>query len=156
MTETTIDTMTIDTTDPTDTTPDELLARRLIGHINEREIDAAAALLSPDYRVQWPDAEFDLAGSFAREITMMTGLPDTHFGIDATSSTADGRVVVEATVTGTHTGVLELPHGVTLEPTGRSVSLPFVILMRFVDGLLVNERLLFDHHELIHQLSGVE
>lgn len=87
---------------------------------------------------------------------MMTGLPDTRFGIDTTTSTADGRVVVEATVTGTHTGVLELPHGVTLEPTGRSVSLPFVILMRFVDGLLVNERLLFDHHELIHQLSGVE
>ncbi len=153
MTKTTIDTMTIDTTDPADITPDELLARRLIGHINKRDIDAAAALLSPDYRVEWPDAELDLAGSFAREITMMTGLPDTHFGIDNTTSTADGRVVVEATVTGTHTGVLELPHGVTLEPTGRSVSLAFVLLMRFVDGLLVHERLLFDHHELIDQLT---
>lgn len=154
MTETTIDTMTIDTTDPTSITADELLARRLIGHINERDIDAAAALLSAGYRVEWPDAEFDLAGSFAREITMMTGLPDTHFGIDATTSTADGRVVVEATVTGTHTGLLELPHGVTLEPTGRSVSLAFVLLMRFVDGLLVHERLLFDHHELIDQLAS--
>ena len=153
MTKTTIDTMTSDTTEPTAITPDELLARRLIGHVNERDIDAAAAMLSPEYRVKWPDAELDLAGSFAREITMMPGLPDTHFGIDATSSTADGRVVVEATVTGTHTGVLELPHGVTLEPTGRSMSLAFVLLMRFVDGLLVHERLLFDHHELIDQLT---
>ena len=145
--------MTTNFADLTAMHPDELLARQLIGHINGRDIDAAAAMLSPDYRVEWPDAELDLAGSFAREITMMTGLPDTHFGIDATTSTADGRVVVEATVTGTHTGVLELPHGVVLEPTGRSISLPFVLLMRFVDGLLVHERLLFDHHELIDQLT---
>ncbi len=145
--------MTIDTTDPTSITADEVLARRLLGYINERDIDAAAAMLSPEYRSEWPDSEFDLTESFAREITMMTGLPDTHFGIDATSSTADGRVVVEATVTGTHTGVLELPHGVELQPTGRWVSLAFVMLMRFVDGLLVHERLLFDHHELIHQLT---
>lgn len=144
--------MTMNSTD-TAMHPDELLARRLLGHINERDIDAAAAMLSPEYRVEWPDAELDLAGSFTREITMMTGLPDTHFGIDATTSTADGRVVVEATVTGTHTGLLELPHGVILEPTGRSISLAFVLLMRFVDGALAHERLLFDHHELIDQLT---
>lgn len=148
--------MTTNTTDPTETTADERLARLLIDNINRRDLEAAAALLSPDYRVEWPDAELDLSGSFAREITMMTGLPDTHFGIDHTSCTTDGRVLVEATVTGTHTGVLELPHGVVLDPTGRSVSLAFVLLMRFDDGLLVRERLLFDHHELIHQLTGTE
>jgi len=145
--------MTDHTTSTTDLTTDELLARRLLGYINERDIDAAAAMLSPDYRVDWPDAELDLAGSFAREITMMSGLPDTHFGIEATTSTADGRVVVEATVTGTHTGVLELPHGIVLQPTGRKVSLAFVLLMRFSEGLLAHERLLFDHHELINQLT---
>lgn len=147
---------TTNTTDPTEMTADEQLARRLIDHINRRDLEAAAALLSPDYRVAWPDAELDLSGSFGREITMMTGLPDTHFGIDRTSCTTDGRVLVEATVTGTHTGVLELPHGVVLDPTGRSVSLAFVLLMRFDDGLLVHERLLFDHHELIHQLTATE
>lgn len=132
---------------------DEQLARRLLDHINQREVDAAAALLSSDYRAEWPDAELDLVEGFGREITMMTGIPDTHFGIDATTVTADGRVLVEATVTGTHTGVLELPHGAVLEPTGRSLSLSFVFLMRFADGLLVHERLFFDHHELIHQLT---
>ena len=70
------------------------------------------------------------------------------------SSIGDGRVLVEATVTGTHTGVLQLPHGVVLQPSGRSVSLQFVLLMRFVDGRLVQERLFFDHHELIHQLTS--
>lgn len=157
MTDVTMSDMDTDQSD-TDATfsPDELLARRLIASINARDLEAAAAMLSPDYRVAWPDAELDLAGSFAREITMMTGLPDTHFGIDATSVTSDGRVVVEATVTGTHTGVLELPHGVVLQPTGASVSLAFVLLMRFVDGILVHERLSFDHHELIHQLTSRE
>jgi len=141
-----------DTTHPDRPSGDEELARRLIDHVNRRDIDAAAAMLAPHYRVAWPDGEFDLDGSVGREITMMTGLPDTRFDIDGTTVTGDGRVLVEATVRGTHDGVLELPHGVVLEPTGRSVSLPFVFLMRFVDGLLVHERLLFDHHELIHQL----
>lgn len=145
--------MTNDTTTTTSMSTDEQLARRLLDHINQREVDAAAALLSPDYRAEWPDAELDLAEGFGREITMMTGIPDTHFGIDATTVTADGRVLVEATVTGTHTGVLELPHGVVLEATGRSLSLSFVFLMRFADGLLMHERLFFDHHELIHQLT---
>lgn len=152
MTHRTMSDMTVDTA-PTDRpTDDEQLARRLIDHVNRRDHDAAAALLSPHYRVTWPDGEFDLDGSVGREITMMTGLPDTRFDIDGTTATVDGRVLVEATVRATHTGVLELPQGVVLEPTGRSVALPFVFLMRFVDGLLEHERLLFDHHELIHQL----
>ena len=142
--------MTNDTTTRGD---DVVIARRLLTAVNERDFDQAAALLAPEYRAEWPDAEFDLAGSFAREIEMMTGLPDTLFGIDAMSSTDDGRVLVEATVTGTHTGVLELPHGVVLQPTGRAVSLQFVLLMRFAGSRLVHERLFFDHHELIHQLT---
>ena len=130
------------------------LASRLLAAINDRNFDGAAALLAPEYRSEWPDAELDLNGSFEREITMMTGLPDTRFGIDSVSSIGDGRVLVEATVTGTHTGVLQLPHGVVLQPSGRSVSLQFVLLLRFVDGRLVHERLFFDHHELIHQLTS--
>lgn len=141
------------TTNPDATNPDEATARQLIGAINERDLETAASLLDPSYRVEWPDAELDLNGSFQREITMMTGLPDTHFALDRVTSTGDGRVLVEATVTGTHTGTLDLPHGHRLEPTGRTISLAFLLLMRFEHGLLVHERLFFDHHELIHQLT---
>lgn len=132
------------------------LARRLIDAINDREIDTVSALLAPDYRAEWPDAALDLAASFEREIQMMTGLPDTRFGIDRATRLDDGRVLVEATVTGTHTGPLSLPHGVELAATGRRISIQFVLLMRFVDGLLAEERLFFDHHELIHQLTRSE
>lgn len=148
--------MNTNTADPTTLTPDERLARRLLDAVNRRDIDTATALLSPDYRVEWPDAELDLAGGFDREITMMTGLPDTRFDIERTTTTGDERVLVETTVSGTHTGVLAMPHGVVLQPSGRSLSVPFVFLMRFREGLLVHERLLFDHHELIHQLSSAE
>jgi len=96
-------------------------------------------------------------GRFRRPaVQMMTGLPDTHFGIDQVTGIEDGRVLVEATVTGTHDGHLELPHGVRLEPTGRKISLRFLLLMRFDDGLLAHERLFFDHHDLIHQLTRAE
>ena len=138
------------------TTDATAVARRLIKAINDRDIEGAAALLAPDYRAEWPDAELDLAGSFEREIRMMTGLPDTHFGVDSAGLLDDGRVLVEATVTGTHTGMLELPHGRQIEPSGRTISLQFILLMRFVDGLLAHERLFFDHHELIHQLTSAD
>ena len=141
------------TNDSTPRVDDIWLARRLIEAVNARDFDQAAALIAPEYRAEWPDAEFDLGGSFAREVVMMTGLPDMAFRIDTASSTDDGRVLVEATVTGVHTGVLELPHGVVLQPTGRAVSLQFVLLMRFAGSRLVHERLFFDHHELIHQLT---
>ncbi len=77
-------------------------------------------------------------------------------GYEARKLAQDGRVLIEATVTGTHDGHLELPHGVRLEPTGRKISLRFLLLMRFDDGLPAHERLFFDHHELIHQLTRAE
>lgn len=95
------------------------------------DFDQAAALIAPEYRAEWPDAEFDLGGSFAREVVMMTGLPDTAFRIDTALSTDDGRVWSRPTVTGVpYTRVLELPHGVVLQPWC-AVSLQFVLLMRF-------------------------
>lgn len=78
----------------------------------------------------------------------------THFAIDAITGVADGRVLVEHTATGTHSGPLHLPHGVVLKPTGRLLSLPFLLIMQFLGGRLVRERLFFDHHELIHQLTA--
>lgn len=148
--------MTIQIESPVPTQSDEQLAVELLDAINRRDFEASSEMLDPNYRAQWPDGQFDLAGAFEREIAMMTGIPDTHFHVSAVCSTTDGRVLVESTVTGTHTGLLELPHGVRLEPTGRKISMKFVMLQRFVDGLLQDEKLSFDHHELIHQLTAEE
>ncbi len=129
------------------------LATQVIEAVNRRDLEFLMATLAPDYVGEWPDATLARDASIEREIVMMTGIPDTRFDIDAVTMLADGRVLVEATVVGTHTGTLVLPFGVTLPPTGRSLSMPFDFIMTFADGLLTHERLRFDHHVLIQQLS---
>lgn len=140
--------MTTTTTDPV------ILATTIIDAVNAGDLETAAAHLHPDYRAEWPDATLDGDQAFEREIAMFTGLPDTRFTVERATALADGRVLLEAMVTGTHTGPLALPHDVTLAATGREIRLPFLFLMTFADGLLHFERLAFDHLELIHQLGA--
>jgi hypothetical protein len=134
----------------------ELLAtaHQVIDAVNGREVDVLMTMLAPGYVAEWPDATLDRDPSIEREIEMMTGLPDLRFDIGAATVLADGRVLIEATAVGTHTGNLVLPFGVTLPPTGRTLSMPFDFIMAFDDGQLTRERLRFDHHVLIHQLGG--
>lgn len=128
-------------------------ARRVIEAVNQREADFLMTKLATGYVAEWPDATLDRDASIVREIEMMSGLPDLRFDIDAATMLADGRVLVEATVVGTHSGDLVLPFGVTLAATGRSLEMPFDFIMTFADGLLAHERLRFDHQVLVHQLT---
>lgn len=128
-------------------------ARRVIDAVNQRDIDFLMSVLAPGYIAEWPDATLDRDPSIGREIEMMTGLPDLRFDIGTATMLTDGRVLVEATVVGTHAGELVLPFGLVLPPTGRTLSMPFDFIMTFSDGQLVYERLRFDHHVLIHQLG---
>ena len=130
-------------------------AIEILEALNRRDLEDAAARLHPEYRASWPDTDLDGHDAFAREIAMLTGLPDTHFAIERATALVDGRVLVEATVSGTHTGELALPYGVAVEATGRAVSLPFLFVMSFVDGLLHRERLAFDHLGLLAQIGAV-
>lgn len=131
-------------------------ARRVIDAVNRRDVEFLMTVLAAGYTAEWPDATLDRDTSIGREIEMMTGLPDLRFDIGTATMLADGRVLVEATVVGTHTGELVLPFDLTLPPTGRTLSMPFDFIMTFADGQLAHERLRFDHHVLIHQLSNPE
>lgn len=131
-------------------------ARQVIDAVNQRDAEFLMTKLAPDYVAEWPDATLDRDASVEREIAMMVGIPDTRFDIGAATLLTDGRVLVEATVVGTHTGELVLPFGITLAPTGRPLSMPFDFIMTFADGQLTHERLLFDHQLLIHQLGDPE
>lgn len=139
----------------TDSTASDLLAeaRRVIDAVNQRDVEFLMGKLDPGYVGEWPDATLERDASFSREIEMMTGLPDLRFDIDSATMLADGRVFVEATVVGTHTGELVLPFGMRLAPTGRTLSMPFDFVMTFGNGLLIRERLRFDHQVMISQLS---
>ena len=58
----------------------------------------------------------------------------------------------EGTFNGTHDGVLHNPAG-DLPPTGRSVSLEYIQVLRFRDGKHVSFNLMFDRLEMLEQLG---
>ena len=66
----------------------------------------------------------------------------------------DDIAVEEGTFTGTHDGVLHTPSG-ELPPTGRSVSLDYIHVLRYRDGMHVSFRLAFDRLLMLEQLGLV-
>jgi hypothetical protein len=71
---------------------------------------------------------------------------DAHF--------IDDVAVEEGTFSGTHESVLHTPSG-DIPPTGRAVSLPYVHVLRFRDGLHVSFNLSFDRLLMLEQLGLV-
>jgi ketosteroid isomerase-like protein len=64
----------------------------------------------------------------------------------------DDVVVEEGRFTGTHDGVLHSPTG-DVPPTGRSVSLDYIHVLRFRDGKHTSFKLMFDRLLLLEQLG---
>lgn len=60
----------------------------------------------------------------------------------------DDFVVGEAEFVGTHVGPFA-----GIPPTGQSIRLPFVVFVRFRDGLLAGERFVYDLNTLLRQLG---
>jgi steroid delta-isomerase-like uncharacterized protein len=65
---------------------------------------------------------------------------------------ADDVAVEEGTFTGTHNGVLHAPTG-EIPPTGRSVNVDYIQVLRFRDGKHVSFHLMFDRLLMLEQLG---
>jgi steroid delta-isomerase-like uncharacterized protein len=65
---------------------------------------------------------------------------------------ADEYAFAEVVARGTHTGPLATPEG-EIAPTGRTIEVPFCIVMRARDGLLVEGREYYDAATLLRQLG---
>lgn len=126
---------------------------RNIAAVNARDMDAYLAN-------QQPDVEFVIPGGVTlrgrdqlRQYAeaQWTAFPDGKlvFGGQVLSEDA---AATEVTFTGTHTGQMHTPAGV-LEPTGRTVSLTSVSMLRIEDGLISSEHVYFDQLELMTQLG---
>lgn len=59
---------------------------------------------------------------------------------------------MEATITGTHSGILASPAG-NIPPTGRSVSVPFANVLEVRGGKTTSSTLYFDQADLVAQLG---
>jgi ketosteroid isomerase-like protein len=80
-----------------------------------------------------------------------SAFPDEHVEVHNVHF-IDDVAVEEGTFSGTHDGVLHTPAG-DIPPTGRSVSLDYIHVLRFRDGLHVSFNLIFDRLLMLEQLG---
>jgi ketosteroid isomerase-like protein len=78
---------------------------------------------------------------------------DARVDVHALHITGD-VAIEEGTFTGTHDGVLSTPTG-DIAPTGRSVSVDYLQVLRFRDGKHVSFNLMFDRLSMLEQLGLV-
>jgi steroid delta-isomerase-like uncharacterized protein len=122
---------------------------------NAHDIDAFAAVLSDDVVFEAPGgirgrgrqscAEF-FAGWFR-------AFPDARVDVHAVHITGD-VAVEEGAFSGTHHGVLHGPTG-DLPPTGRTVRLGYIQVLRFRNGQHVSFNLIFDRLAMLEQLGVI-
>ena len=79
--------------------------------------------------------------------------PDAHVEVHGLHI-VDEVAVEEGTFTGTHNGVLRTPAG-EIPPTGRSVSLGYIQVLRFREGKHVSFNLIFDRLLMLEQLGVI-
>jgi ketosteroid isomerase-like protein len=83
--------------------------------------------------------------------TWFGAFPDAHVEVQRCHF-IDDIAVEEGTFSGTHNGVLHSPIG-DFPPTGCSVELPYVPVLRFRDGKHVSFNLMFDWLTMLEQLG---
>jgi ketosteroid isomerase-like protein len=77
--------------------------------------------------------------------------PDAHVEVQGLHI-LDDVAVEEGTFSGTHNGVLRSPSG-DIPPTGRSVRVDYIQVLRFRDGKHVSFNLMFDRLLMLEQLG---
>jgi predicted ester cyclase len=77
--------------------------------------------------------------------------PDAHVDVHNVHI-LDNVAVEEGTFTGTHQGVLRGPTG-DIAPTGRSVRISYIQVLRFREGKHISFNLMFDRLSMLEQLG---
>ncbi|HEY2651787.1 MAG TPA: nuclear transport factor 2 family protein [Solirubrobacteraceae bacterium] len=80
-----------------------------------------------------------------------SAFPDAHVEVHRVHF-VDDLAVEEGTFSGTQNGVLHTPNG-DVAPTGRAVSVDYIHVLRFRDGLHVSFNLIFDRLLMLEQLG---
>ena len=122
---------------------------------NAHDIDGFAQTLDDDVVFKAPGGVSGKGKAACTEFFAgwISSFPDAH--VDVHHLHIVGNVAVEeGTFTGTHNGVLHTMTG-DIPPTGRAVSIPYVQVLRYVDGKHVSFDLKFDRLLMLEQLGLV-
>ena len=98
------------------------------------------------------DSEADVHGAaeFKPFVANIRGsIPDTHIRVDDIFADGD-RVAVRVTLEGTHSG-----EGLSVPPTGRKVRIQGIIILRMVDGRIVEGWNCYDQLGLLRQIGAL-
>jgi steroid delta-isomerase-like uncharacterized protein len=122
---------------------------------NAHDRDAFAAVLADDVVFEAPggvrgQGKIACVAFFS---AWFEAFSDAHVEVHAVH-VLDDVIVEEGTFTGTHDGVLRGPQG-DLPPTGRSVSVAYMQVLRFRDGKHASFHLIFDRLSMLEQLGLV-
>jgi predicted ester cyclase len=120
---------------------------------NAHDIDGFREVLADDVIFQAPggmrgEGKAACAGFFGG---WFTAFPDAHVEVHNVRF-FDDVAVEEGTFTGTHQGILQTPAG-DIPPTGRSVAIDYIQVLRFRDGKHVSFNLVFDRLQMLEQLE---
>jgi steroid delta-isomerase-like uncharacterized protein len=118
--------------------------------INTRDLEALAGLYSADCVVDSPMAAGTVQGRQAVtkiHQALFEALPDLHFGQEQLLVDDDQAVQI-GTMTGTYTGGF-----MGLPPSGKPLRVPIVVVCRLRDGLIVQERRIYDFTGMLVQIG---
>jgi steroid delta-isomerase-like uncharacterized protein len=119
--------------------------------LNRGDLASVDELVAPDFRDRSPrPGQGPGVEGFKRGIAVLrAALPDLVHTVDELIAAGD-RVVLRLTARGTHRGAF-----IGLPPTGRSVSMQGILIVRVTDGRIVERWSLGDDLGLLHQLSPI-
>lgn len=122
---------------------------------NAHDVDGFASALADDAVFQAPGGmtgagKAACVGYFSSWFSVF---PDAHVDVEGLH-VIDDVLVEEGTFTGTHRGALHTPAG-DFAPTGRSVRLGYIQVLRIRDGKHVSFHLMFDRLQMFEQLGLV-
>jgi ketosteroid isomerase-like protein len=120
---------------------------------NAHDIDGFAAVLADDVVFQAPGGMRGQGKPGCVEFygSWLSAFPDAHVEVHDVHF-IDDVAVEEGTFSGTHNGILNSPTG-DIPPTGRSVSLDYIQVLRFRDGRHISFNLMFDRLLMLEQLG---
>ena len=122
---------------------------------NAHDIDGFAEVLADDVVFRAPGGMSGQGKAACAEFyrAWLEAFPDAQVEVNKLYI-IDDVVVEEGTFTGTHNGVLHSPTG-DIPPTGRSVAVDYIHVLRIRDGRHVSFDLMFDRLLMLEQLGLV-
>jgi predicted ester cyclase len=122
---------------------------------NAHDIDGFSEVLAEDATFRAPGGMGGQGKAACAEFYRgwFEAFPDAHVEVNQVYI-VDDVAVEEGTFTGTHDGVLRSPMG-DIPPTGRSVAVEYIHVLRYRDGMHVSFNLMFDRLAMLEQLGLV-